>query len=338
MDELSIRRKRLFSSAKFSSALFYNGDATRGAGASFHYFSGCDVDGSYLFLKKSGGILFTNSMNLREAKEVSPYPVRVLGKEAAKELRRACGRGKAAFSSYEMNATKYLALKKKAHLNLADETEKIQSVRGEKSASEKLALAKSASIARKILADLDPWKYKTEAEVSSALKIAALSAGAVHSFEPIVATGKNSAQPHHKSGSTKLGDFVLVDFGVIYKHYCSDLTRCYFRKKGMEEEKAYEKCKSVFAGLKKELPHIKNSGDLSKYSDYLIERFGLPKMIHSIGHGIGLEVHECQHLNAKAKDSLQNCVLAIEPAAYFPKFGVRYEEMLVNKNGKWAKL
>jgi Xaa-Pro aminopeptidase len=61
-------------------------------------------------------------------------------------------------------------------------------------------------------------------------------------------------------------------------------------------------------------------------------------MIHSIGHGVGLDVHECPRFGSKSKDPLEGAVLAIEPAAYFADFGVRYEEMAANFNGRWKKI
>lgn len=337
MGEISLRRKRLFAGAKFSSAIFYNGDFVKGTNASFAYFSGCNVDGSYLVLRKNGGVLFTNGMNLREARKLSHYPVKLLGNDAPARIRKACGRGKTGFSSVEMNSAKYLALKKRAKLKLVDASGKILRVRGEKSVGERKALAGSAAIARKILEKLVPWKHKTERGVVRALEIAALSAGAEFAFEPIVATGKNSAMPHHKPTGKKLEDFVLVDFGVRYDGYCSDFTRCYFRKKGMEEEKAYGECKKVLNGLQEKLGACKTGKDVALLSEKLLKKHGLPKLIHSIGHGIGMDVHEHPHLGLKSKDSLQGAAIALEPAAYFSNFGVRYEEMLVNTAKGWKR-
>ena len=338
MDEISQRRKRLFAGAGFSSAIFYNGDIVKGTNASFAYFSGCRVDGSYLVLKKNDGIFFTNEMNLREARKLSHYPVKLLEKDAAKEIKKACGRGKTGFSAVEMTAAKYLALKKRVKPKLVDATEKMRQVRGGKSGSERRALAESAAIARRILAKLVPWKHKTEEGVVRALEVAALSAGAEFAFEPIVATGRDSACPHHKPTAKKLEDFVLVDFGVRHNGYCSDFTRCYFRRKNMEELKAYGKCRAVFEEMKQGLAKCRTGGDVALLSDKLMKKHRLPKMIHSIGHGVGMDVHEYPHLNVKSRDSLKGVVLAIEPAAYFSDFGVRYEEMLVNSAKGWKKL
>ena len=317
MDEITLRRKRLFSGAGFSSAIFHNGDAANGTIASFGYFSGCGIDGSYLVLRKNGGVLFANEMNLREARKMSHYPVKILGKDAARGIMKACGRGKTGFSSAEMTAAKYLSMKKKVKLKLVDATEKIQQARSEKSDEERRALAESAAIARRILEKLVPWKYGTEEKLARALEIAALAEGAEISFPPIVATGKNSASPHHEPAAKKLEDFVLVDFGVKHNGYCSDFTRCYFRKENMKERKAYDECRAVFGEMKRGLADCKTGKDVAQLSDKLMKRHRLPKLIHSIGHGIGLEVHERPYLGLKSGDPVKGTVLAIEPAAYF---------------------
>ena len=80
------------------------------------------------------------------------------------------------------------------------------------------------------------------------------------------------------------------------------------------------------------------TGNQSLNLKCFIEKHGLPKLIHSIGHGIGLEVHDYPHLGKKSQDSLEGAVLAIEPAAYFKSFGVRYEEMVANTKKGWKRL
>ena len=337
MDELHGRRRRLFAGAAFSTALFCNGGQARGESASFCYFSGCGVDGSYLVLKKDGGVLLTHGMNYEEAKKSCSYPVRKFGAEPAKDLRKACGRGRVGFAPGEMPAARYLALRKMAGLKLVNAGEKIAGARGRKSMGEVQKIAAAASVARKILGNLQPWKFGTEERLAARLKMEALRQGCEISFEPIVAAGRNSAMPHHKSGSAKLGNFVLVDFGVKKAGYCSDFTRCYFKgKKVAQERAAYEKCRKIYGEIVKALQGCKTGRDVARLSGKLLKKHGMPPLIHSIGHGIGMEVHEYPHLGAKSRDSLEGAALALEPAAYYPgKFGVRYEGMVAHVKGKW---
>ncbi|MCX6769340.1 MAG: M24 family metallopeptidase [Candidatus Micrarchaeota archaeon] len=336
MNEIAQRRKRLFSGAKFSSALFYGGDGAQGA--SFEYFSGCRIEGAYLALKRNAGTILTHDMLFSQAKKQGSYPAKLIGrKNAPFLLRKACGSGKVGFSPSEMSFARHSALAKKAHLKFVDAGEKIGAVRGEKSAGEKARIVSAYKIARKILEELRPWDYSTEHELACALKIAALEKGCEHSFEPIVATGKNSSMPHHTPGRKKLDDFVLVDFGVKKESYCSDLTRCYFKgRKGLERQReAYLKCQETYHEIVESLPDCKNGADVAKLAKQVMGKKGLPEMIHAIGHGIGLQVHEFPHLGSKSKDSLRNAALAIEPAVYYSRFGVRYEGMALNFGNKW---
>lgn len=338
MDELSARRKKLFSGAPFRTALFYSGDDAGSPNAAFTYFSGCSVDSSYLLLKPDGGRMLAHEMNFGAAKSVSRYPVQLLGKDRAGDIRRACGNGKVGFVFGEATASRFLALRKKAKLKLVEADGRAFEARGEKSQNEIALLSQSAAIARRILDSLDPWECKTEIELLSHLKITALEAGADISFEPIVATGKNASFPHHNATGKALGDNVLVDFGVRYKGYCSDFTRCYFRKKNREME-AYGECQEIFAEILEGLPECRQGKDVALLSAMLFKQHGLPPLMHAIGHGIGLEVHEYPHLGKKSDDTLGvGTVLAIEPAAYFKDYGVRYEEMVVCTKKGWKKL
>jgi Xaa-Pro aminopeptidase len=339
MGELAERRGAFFRGAGFKTALFYSGDGPGGCNASFRYFAGCEIDGSYLVLRPEGGRLLAHGMNYRMARAASHYPVKLLGRERAKGIRSACGRGKVGVVGGEMPASRYLALKKHAKLRLVEADAKALEARGFKSKSEIGQLEKSAKIARGILEGLRPWEHGTEESLAAHLKMAALETCAEISFEPIVATGSNAAFPHHRPGAKKLQDAVLVDFGVKYRGYCSDFTRCYFRGKRGKEREAYEKCEAVFWQMLEGLPECRKGKDVAALSEKLMKKRGLPPLVHSIGHGIGLEVHEYPHLGKKSSDKLGvGSVLAIEPAAYFSNYGARFEEMAARTKKGWRIL
>lgn len=160
------------------------------------------------------------------------------------------------------------------------------------------------------------------------------------SFRTIVAFGKNAAYPHHQSGRDKLtkNQFVLMDFGVKFEGYCSDMTRTvFFGSPNKEQKKIYE---VVLKAQKRAVDFINSclkSGKEIKASmvdkaarDYITFR-GYPTISHSLGHGIGLEVHEHPHLSPKSKDILrEGMVFSIEPGIYIPDFGgVRIEDLFV---------
>lgn len=165
--------------------------------------------------------------------------------------------------------------------------------------------------------------------------------GADISFTPIVAFGKNSSMSHHKSGNEKLGEtkIVLLDFGVKIDNYCSDMTRTvFFGKITKKQEQIY---KIVYAAQKKAIAYINSkknprASDVDKVVREFIIQKGFPSIPHSVGHGIGIDVHEPPHLSPKSKDILEpGMVFSIEPGIYSPNFGgVRIEDLFVlQKNG-----
>lgn len=180
----------------------------------------------------------------------------------------------------------------------------------------------------------------TELELAWKIKTIGHDLGAEDiSFEPIIAFGPNSATPHHQNTNKKLkmGDVVLVDMGMKYKGYCSDMTRTFFTKKpSAEQEDVYFKVlnaqmdaiKALKAGVKcSKLDQIARKS-MGKDT---AEHFG-----HSLGHGIGLDVHESPSLSSRSKDTLkENMIVTVEPGIYLPgRFGVRIEDMgRVTKTG-----
>lgn len=172
------------------------------------------------------------------------------------------------------------------------------------------------------------------------------------SFPPIVAFGKNSAIPHHQTGNTKLdpstssgreGQIVLLDFGIKKDGYCSDMTRTvFFGQPSKEQMKMYkivlEAQKRAVDFLNKQIKNGKNAQarDVDKIAREYIRSAGFPDIPHSLGHGIGLEVHEYPNLSPKSKDTLkEGMVFSIEPGIYLSNFGgVRIEDLFVlEKNG-----
>lgn len=168
------------------------------------------------------------------------------------------------------------------------------------------------------------------------------------SFKTIVAFGENSAIPHHQTGDRKLrpGDFVLLDFGVKFKDYCSDMTRTLvFGEASDKQKKIYqtvlEAQEKAIEFLQKRLKYpTPGVGVFAKDIDqrareYIMEQ-GFPSIPHSLGHGIGIEVHEHPFLGVNSKEILkEGMVFSIEPGIYLPGFGgVRIEDLFViEKNG-----
>lgn len=170
------------------------------------------------------------------------------------------------------------------------------------------------------------------------------------SFKTIVAFGVNCAIPHHQTGEAKLkkGDFVLLDFGVKFKNYCSDMTRTLvFGKASKKQKNIHEVVKQAqqkaFEYLQKNHGKKIKCADVDKTAREWIIKNKYPSIPHSLGHGIGIEVHEHPFLSPNSKEILEGgMVFSIEPGIYLPAGrqgingfgGVRIEDLFViEKNG-----
>lgn len=160
------------------------------------------------------------------------------------------------------------------------------------------------------------------------------------SFDPIVAFGKNGAEPHHKPNYTRLTskDVVIIDLGCIYKGWCSDITRTFLPLKPTKEQvKVYNLVlKSNLASIAKAKVGMK-ACDLDKVCRDIITKGGYGQyFIHTTGHGVGKEVHEGFRIGKNDQTILKNNMFfTIEPGIYLPgKFGVRIEDTVTLANNK----
>ncbi|MBN2479024.1 MAG: aminopeptidase P family protein [Parachlamydiales bacterium] len=163
------------------------------------------------------------------------------------------------------------------------------------------------------------------------------------SFDPIVCFGKNSSKPHHVSGLTKLklDDIVLMDIGCTFNNYSSDMTRViFFGKADPTLEKIYsitKKAQMKALSLCRPNTKIKDL-DLAAREVFKEENYE-NNFVHSLGHGVGLEIHEYPRIKSDGDDKedvlKQGMVITIEPGLYIPDFGgVRYEDtILITQNG-----
>ena len=149
-------------------------------------------------------------------------------------------------------------------------------------------------------------------------------------FETIVASGENSSQPHAVPTDRKIqeNDIITIDMGCKVNGYCSDMTRTIFIGEPTEEMKAvYELV------LKNQLAVIEQYKDgantrqisIGLENDFKLNNYDL---VHAIGHGVGLEIHEPPFVSPRSENILkENMVVTDEPGIYIPgKFGVRIED------------
>lgn len=181
-------------------------------------------------------------------------------------------------------------------------------------------------------------KGMTEKEIALEIRRYLMENGADDiSFEPIVASGKNSSMPHAVPTDKKIeaGDIITIDFGCIYKGYCSDMTRTIFVDYVKEEyKKVYDLVLKNQQLTLKEYAEGKNSKVVTNMvvNDFKVNNFDL---VHGLGHGAGLEIHELPFVNSRVENILkENMIVTDEPGIYIPgQFGVRIEDtVLVGKS------
>ena len=183
----------------------------------------------------------------------------------------------------------------------------------------------------------------TETELAALLEYNMRKRGAQGvSFPTIVAFGAHASVPHYETGDTKLrfGDEILIDFGCKVGGYCSDITRTFlFGDDGKHEafKKAYASVLKAHTLVKEKL----TAGMTGKEADAIardsLRADGYGDLFtHSLGHGIGLNVHEFPGVSPRSEAVLENgMVFSDEPGVYVAgEYGIRIEDTVTLKDGK----
>jgi len=171
-----------------------------------------------------------------------------------------------------------------------------------------------------------------ESDILAEINYMMAKKGAMPSFDTIVAFGANSSLPHYTTGEKKFEFPALMDFGARYKRYCSDMTRTFVS--GSEQSMVYE---IVREGQEIAFDMMREGVEASAVQnevDTFFSKHGFEKMMHSLGHSIGLEVHD--GFSMKEDFILkEGMVITIEPGIYLNnKWGIRIEDdVLVKRNG-----
>ena len=173
----------------------------------------------------------------------------------------------------------------------------------------------------------------SELEVAGVLEKALRDEGSEgFPFPSIVASGPRSALPHARSSSRAIeaGDFLLLDFGAEYKGYCADVTRTFVVGKASDDQRdVYEIVRTANESAARRVRAGMTGRDADAIARDYIEQRGYGDLFgHSLGHGLGLEVHEAPRLARTADGALaEGAVVTIEPGIYRPGWGgVRIED------------
>lgn len=263
---------------------------------------------------------------------------------------------------YETAATRNVPMKRiaieKAHMNVERydavnhyfQSPEIQSIDGQMNAmrvikdeAELDILRHAASLADyaiEVAADV-MQEGMTEIELMTEIETALKKRGITHmSFDTTVLTGPKAASPHGKTGQRKIerGDLVLMDLGVVYEGYCSDITRTLaFGEPSEQAKEVYDIVKRAEqAALDAVRPGV-TAAELDGIARKTIEDAGYGEYFtHRLGHGLGISVHEFPSIHGGNDMPLEaGMVFTIEPGIYVTdQVGVRIEDdLVVTENG-----
>ena len=330
---------------------------------------------AYLLITRNNQYIFTDGRYVTAVKrEISNFTLLEIKGEKTfvRLLRDVCRKEKLEIIGFEaenLSVSEYVKIKKVVKKMKAVS---LRNIRVTKNPDEIKKIKKACDLAV-LMYQYITTKIKvgvTEKEIAVQMEIFIKQKGAELSFPTIVAFGGNAAVPHHLTSDKRLttNNWVLIDFGVKYKNYSSDMTRTmFFGKATAEQKKMYQtvlksqqeavkflnqefrsknygkKTKSSNRPLYHKLTydtHKIKASDVDKVArDYIISQ-GYPTIPHSVGHGIGIEIHEAPTLSPNSKDILEEGrVFSIEPGIYIPNVGgVRIEDLFVIQKNQLVQL
>lgn len=249
---------------------------------------------------------------------------------------------------FEQEDLKYIeheALKERLSVDLIPTSQLIIRLREIKETEEIKKIKKACEISDCCLKEIAKTikTGQTEKEIAWKMEKWLKEKGFDFSFYPIVAIDQNSSMPHYdtKTGNnkkTKKGSLILIDFGVKYQDYNSDITRIFFvNKPNSEIINTYSHLLNAQNKAIKQISHGTVLKKIDEHCRLLITDYRLPIYPHSTGHGVGLEVHEYPKISPHSKDLLKaHQVFTVEPGVYLTgKWGMRIEDtVLIDNNLK----
>ena len=303
-----------------------------------------NVDEGAAIVTKNGCRYFTDSRYIETAeKNLKGFDVRMVSKDNGyiKQLNEAIEDFEVFTLGFEENyltVAEYRNYEDKLNAKLVPCQKDINAFRAVKEEYELQRMREAQNIADRAFTEVCR-RIKvgmTEKELCAELIYCLYKNGAEGlSFAPIVVSGPNTSMPHGVPGERKLqeGDFITMDFGVVYKDYCSDMTRTVALGYATDEMKlVYETVlKAQLAGIA-----ITKAGVTGQAIDGAARKvitdagYG-PYFGHGYGHCLGLLVHEAPNCNpSNDKPMPAGCVSSAEPGIYLPgKFGVRIEDCVI---------
>ena len=306
------------------------------------YLCGFSGSAGLLLVDLSSATLFTDSRYTFQARqEASGVRVQIckhgLIRTAAEALRGRRGRTRVAYSASAMTVAQKQALDSAAgtHVRWIADASAIEKLRAVKDAIELRTMREAARAISEVF-------LRTLRQIRPGVSELALAAEIDHdikrqgasgpSFETIVASGPRSAWAHARPTDKPLGknELVVLDQGAILRGYCSDMTRTVFLGKASRKvQSLYQAVLEAQQAGKQAIRPGVTAGDVDKAARNTLKRVRLERYFtHSLGHGLGLEVHEMPRLGKGEETVLQEgMVLTVEPGVYIEGLGgIRIED------------
>lgn len=254
------------------------------------------------------------------------------------EALAASGAEKVGFEDQRMTVAEHAVYSEKLHCTLTPASSLMTELRGSKDEEELSCMTAAQRIAEgaleQILKEIRPGM--TEKEIAARLNYLMVSAGAEKtSFDTIVASGPNGSMPHAVPGMRKVreGDFITMDFGCVYKGYCSDMTRTVALGRPSDEMRnVYDiVLQAQLAGIAAARAGVTGAA-IDGAARKVIQDAGYGSCFgHSFGHSLGIDIHEAPNAApGNDKPMPDGAVISAEPGIYLPgRFGVRIEDVMI---------
>ena len=269
---------------------------------------------------------------IREVSREKPFSALI--NEALAEA----GAEKAGFEEQRMTVAEHAVYSEKLHCTLTPASSLMTELRGSKDEEELSCMTAAQRIAEgaleQILKEIRPGM--TEKEIAARLNYLMVSAGAEKTaFDTIGAAGPNGSMPHAVPGMRKVreGDFITMDFGCVYKGYCSDMTRTVALGRPSDEMRnVYDiVLQAQLAGIAAAKAGV-TGAVIDGAARKVIQDAGYGVYFgHSFGHSLGIDIHEAPNAApGNDKPMPDGAVVSAEPGIYLPgKFGVRIEDVMI---------
>lgn len=344
------RIKRIFSNlnGKVDSFLIANNQYPN-IDLNFFYVSGITsgvFEGCYVIAKSNGeGYLITSELEESIARKETKLKIIVFKNKQEREshLKELLSDvDNLGVNSNNLSFKQYSEISKLTKARIIDISYAFSKARSIKDKEEIKRISKACNISAKCAEELENWIRPNVTEKELSRKLVELqfhnNATNLAFSPPIVAFGKNSASPHHFPTDRKLkkNEFILIDFGAEFNRYTSDISRTYvFGKANQKMKEIYE---TVLDAQLHAIDMIKdgvNGREVDKLARDIIDKKFEGRFIHSLGHEVGLSIHDGNRLSSQSDFTLkENMVVTVEPGIYIPSIGgVRIEDtVLVKKN------